>query len=111
MNYIVCLTGGSEPLTATIIADHFELCGDQVLWVTPTAKRNRVGDVAGTTTIITDSSGDPRGYGRKVGFGGAIIPAEYLAFTLEHSRLPRGKIIHKDGNRENNNPSNLLEIG
>ena len=115
MKYVVCLDRQSEPLTPGIIAEYFELCGDQVLWAKTTAKRNRVGDVAGHAVRkpIWGEPGDPPrvfNYGFKVGFGGAIIPAEYLAFALEHSRLPEGKVAHKDGDRENNHPDNLVEV-
>lgn len=117
MNYVVCLTGGSKPLTPELVTEYFELDGSQVIWAKPAAKRNKVGDVAGFHSRVPDPNTPPgqpmklKSYGRKVGFGGAIIPAEYLAFALEHGRFPKGKLVHKDGDRENNAPDNLVEIG
>jgi len=50
--------------------------------------------------------------GVKVSFKGILIHAEDIVFTITKGRhpLPDHKIIHRDGNKLNNLPSNLVEV-
>lgn len=47
----------------------------------------------------------------RIGFKGGIFKAEEIAFTVQFGRFPKGRVLHRDNNVENNAKENLIEIG
>lgn len=109
--------GGLRPITVEDITKHFELRDGVIYWRQGSPQKAKTGAPAGHKEmrpycIDPEKLTETNLYlGVKIGFRYAFLKGEDVAFTLHHGRFPKGKVVHKDGNRVNNAPENLIEIG
>lgn len=71
-----------------------------ILWVSPTGRRVKAGDVAGSV--------DARGY-RYIRVLGRLVAAHRIAWAMSHGKWPAGQIDHVNRNKGDNRIENLRE--
>jgi hypothetical protein len=94
-------------VTPATFKEFFELQDGVVLWKkNPHGRGNAIpGKPAGCPVFIGGIN-----QGVRITFLSETIKAEVVAYIITFGKYPCGKIVHKDGNRENNNPDNFLLV-
>jgi hypothetical protein len=88
-------------LTADRANEVFSDDGQSLLWMAPTARRNKRGQLAGTVR--------PDGY-MQVCVDGKLYLAHRVLWLMRTGEWPVGEIDHINGDKTDNSPSNLREV-
>jgi len=88
-------------LTADRANEVFSDDGQSLLWMAPTARRNKRGQLAGTVR--------PDGY-MQVCVDGKLYLAHRVLWLMRTGAWPVGEIDHINGDKTDNSPSNLREV-
>jgi hypothetical protein len=88
-------------LTADRAKEVFSDNGRSLLWMAPTARRNKRGQLAGTVR--------PDGY-MQVCVAGKLYLAHRVLWLMRTGEWPAGEVDHINGDKTDNSPSNLREV-